>query len=170
MSGARITAAALVAIGLGVSACSQGGSAPVNRGICFDFRAKPAAPAATPAPAPAAGAAGLTPLPAADLSTPLDDCLRRWAYSLASSSDPADVVARAATGACEAHLERWNAQSLSSGATDQAPSISTGEPTNPLAAHAAWANDRALLHVVQARAGRCAPPRAKNGVPEGVPG
>jgi hypothetical protein len=158
-------------VALGLQACSQG-RAGANRGLCYDFRAKPAA-AATPATAaPAtAGAAVNAPLQAAnpDLSAPVDDCLRRWAFSLAPSTDGADMVANAAVGACTGALARWNEQSLAQmNGPAQAPSITTGEPTNPLASHATWARNRALLYVVAARAGRCAPPPAKNGVPLGT--
>jgi hypothetical protein len=164
--GARAALVAVALAGLGASACSQG---QANRALCYDFRSKGPAAAATPAStAPASGAPA--PLAVADPSVSLDDCLRRWAYSLAPSSDPAEAVARAAAGACEGLLARWNEQSLQGGATAQAPSITTGEPTNPLATHAAWAQGRALLHVVQARAGHCPAPRAKDGIPEGVTG
>ena len=47
-------------------------------------------------------------------------------------------------------------------------SLITGEPTTPMAEHNNFAHARALFYVVQARAGNCAPPPAKDGVPEGV--
>jgi len=55
------------------------------------------------------------------------------------------------------------------GAADaQAASLVTGEPTTPLAEHNSFAHNQALLYVVQARAGACAPPPATNGVPDGA--
>jgi hypothetical protein len=67
-------------------------------------------------------------------------------------------------------LSRWNQASLGQSANsgEQALSLTTGQPTNPLAEHSAFAQGRALFYVVQARAGRCSPPPAKNGVPEGL--
>ncbi|MBV8594531.1 MAG: hypothetical protein JOZ27_09560 [Caulobacteraceae bacterium] len=44
----------------------------------------------------------------------------------------------------------------------------TGEPTNAMAEHGAFARSRALLFVIEARAGRCRPPPVVNGVPAGV--
>ena len=80
-------------------------------------------------------------------------------------------MANAAVGACLGPLTRWNEQTLSQGGGPaQAPSITTGQPTNALAEHANFAQTRALLFVVQARAGRCAAPPAKNGAPEGTTG
>jgi hypothetical protein len=168
-----ILASGLCLAAMTLQACGQGRAGAANRGLCFDFRSKPAttpASAAAPAAAPTAVNA---PLQAAnpDLSAPVDDCVRRWAFSLAPSPDAADIVANAAVGACTGVLARWNEQSLSqANGPAQAPSITTGEPTNPLASHATWARNRALLYVVSARAGRCAPPPAKNGVPAGVTG
>ena len=54
------------------------------------------------------------------------------------------------------------------GAGEQAVSLTTGEATNPMAEHSAFAQGRALLYVVQARAGHCAPPPAVNGAPTGT--
>jgi len=95
-----------------------------------------------------------------DPSTPLDDCLHRWAYRLAGASDPADVVGQAAVAACHPPLSRWNQQSLAADPGD-AMSLTTGEPVSATAAHYDFARSRALFYVVQARAGRCpAPPPA----------
>lgn len=145
-------AAAICLAAVGLTACSQGGKMAANSKICADF----------------AAGRGAAPM-AADGAAPLDDCVRRWAYSLASSKDDADLVADAAATACSPQLQRWNQQSLAQGAAEeQSASILTGEPTNPLAEHNTFAHDRALFYVVQARAGRCAPPPANNGAPEGV--
>jgi hypothetical protein len=149
------SAVALMALGLG--GCERGGM--VNSQICTEFK--------TPA-------AGQTAVPASgvvDAASPVDECVRRWAYSLAGSRDGADVVAGAAVAACGATLSRWNQTGLSQGPAapgDQAVSLTTGEPTNAMAEHNAFAQARALLYVVEARAGHCAPPPATNGVPAGV--
>jgi hypothetical protein len=164
-----------VAVGIavfaaGLAACSQTGEQGANRGICYDF--KTARPAAASAPANAGGLPATTASAPADASSAaLDDCVRRWAYSLAPARDSAQMVANAAAAACGTVLGRWNEQALGQGnGTEQAPSITTGQPTNPMEAHAMLAHDRALLYVVEARAGRCAPPPATNGAPQGVTG
>jgi hypothetical protein len=100
---------------------------------------------------------------------PLDECTRRWAYSLASSRDDADVVAEAVVAACTPQLSRWNQQTLSQPNSEgEATSITTGQPTTPLAEHNAFSHARALFYVVQARAGSCPAPPVVNGAPEGV--
>lgn len=140
---------------LGLSACNDTDHAvAANSRICVDFKAaKPVQSAA----------------PEADASAgPLDDCVRRWAYSLAPSRDAADTVAQAVVGACNGQLARWNSQVLNVQGSAEAASLTTGEPTTPLAEHNAFAHGRALLYVVQARAGACAPPPATNGVPDGT--
>lgn len=160
MSRIRLTAAiALAAISL--SACGDQEGYRVNAKICADFKnantAQPGAPAV-----------------AVDAATPVDDCVRRWAYSLAGAHDSADVVASAVVSACAGALSHWNQAGLSqqvqanAGGADQALSLTTGEPTNPFAEHSAFAQGRALLYVVQARAGRCAPPPVTNGAPAGT--
>jgi hypothetical protein len=134
----------------------------VNSNICADFRATNTAQT------------GVPPTATTDAATPVDDCLRRWAYSLAGARDNADVVADATVTACAAPLTRWNQAGLTQQAQDSANgpveglSITTGQPTNPLAEHSAFARGRALFYVVQARAGRCAPPPVNNGVPAGT--
>ena len=153
-------AGAFALLAVGLSACNDGGRM-VNSQICTDFKAT------TGAQAPAA------PGGIIDAATPVDECVRRWAYSLAGARDSADVVANAAVAACGAQLSRWNQAGLNQpaqagGGQVEALSLATGEPTNPLAEHNAFANGRALLYVVQARAGRCAPPPATNGVPTGL--
>jgi len=150
-------ATAMLCLGvLGLSACSDNGNHAMaaNSKICVDFKAAKPAPAA---------------LPEADMGAgPLDECVRRWAYSLAPSRDAADTVAEAVVGACNGPLTRWNGQVLNAQGSGEAASLTTGEPTTPLAEHNAFAHGRALLYVVQARAGACAPPPATNGVPDGV--
>jgi hypothetical protein len=75
-------------------------------------------------------------------------------------------VAQATVAACTQALTRWNQQGLATGAAPQqpgeqaqmAPSLVNGQPTNPFAEHFAFAQNRALFYVVQARAGKCAAP------------
>jgi hypothetical protein len=101
----------------------------------------------------------------------VDECVRRWAYSLAPSRDPAESVAEAATVACSTALTRWNQAALTQpDGPEESASLVTGQPTNPLAEHNAFAHSRALLYVVQARAGNCPAPPAKDGVPQGALG
>lgn len=143
---------ALAAFGL--TACDEGrhGGERANTALCYDFKtAKSAAPA----------------LPG-DGAVAVDDCTRRWAYSLAASRDDADVVAEAVAGACSTQLTRWNQQAVAAPAGGEAVSILTGEPTSPIAEHNTFTRARSLFYVVQARAGRCSPPPITNGAPEGV--
>lgn len=147
--------AALALATLGLAACEGGHETMSNPKICADFRNN-SGPGATAA---------------SDPSTPVDECTRRWAYSLAGSKDGAEVVADAVVAACAPVLSRWNQASLGQAAPntgEQALSLTTGQPTNPLAEHSAFAQGRALFYVVQARAGRCKPPPVNNGVPAGL--
>jgi hypothetical protein len=153
--------AALALAALTLSACDVHDGRMVNSKICADF--KPANTAQT-----RGSAAALS-----DAATPVDECVRGWAYSLAGARDTADVVADAAVAACAPALSHWNQAGLNqpaqagAGGSVEALSLTTGEPTNALAEHNAFAHGRALLYVVQARAGRCAPPPVANGVPTG---
>jgi hypothetical protein len=123
---------------------------------------------------PGAGAAGPPSVAAApaDPAAAVDDCLHRWGYALAASSDPADQVAQATVAACASTLSRWNQQAMPAaaapGAPAEAPSLITGEPTTPAAERHAYVQGRALFYVVQARAGKCAAPPMTNGVPSGT--
>lgn len=154
--------AALALAAMGLSACGDHGDRMVNSKICADFKTA------------SASRTGAPPIASTDAAGPVDECVRRWAYSLAGGRDSADVVADATVAACAAALTHWNQAGLTQQAQDnangpvQALSITTGEPTNALAEHSAFAHGRALLYVVQARAGRCAPPPADNGVPTGT--
>jgi hypothetical protein len=147
-----IAATALAALSL--AACNRGGGSS----ICTPFAdAAPAAPAAP---------GQIAPAPTGDPAAAVDDCLHRWGYTLAASTDTAEAVARATLAACTPALTRWNQQGIAAGAApgsaiQAAPSLLTGQPTNPFAEHFAYAQSRALFYVVQARAGRCAPPPAK---------
>ena len=153
----RTTLTAAVALAaMGLSACSEhNGRMAANSKICTSFKAS------------------TTALAIADAATPVDECLRRWSYSLASAHDTAEVVAEAAVAACGTTLSRWNQaglgqQQTQAGGPVEALSLTTGQPTNAIAEHNNFARGRALLYVVQARAGRCAPPPATNGVPAGT--
>jgi hypothetical protein len=133
---------------LGLSACHKAGGA--NDRVCAAFPQ--------------------TAVNAADAAAVLDDCLHRWTYSLAASPDPAEAVAQASIAACAPALARWNQQGLAPGqgldgapqpgGSEAAPSLLTGQPTTPIAEHYTYAQGRALFYVVQARAGKCAPPPA----------
>ena len=144
-----------------LTACGEHDGEMVNSQICADFRAADTAGgAATPAPA--------------DAAAPIDNCVRRWAYSLAGARDGAEVVATAAVSACGAALGRWNLTATDQAAADGAgapiagQSIVTGQPTDAIAEHAAFAQREALLYVIQARAGHCKGPPASKGVPAGT--
>ena len=140
---------------LGLGGCNQRETQTqaANSKLCVDFTHAKTGPATPVADGPAA----------------IEECVRRWAYSLAPSRDEADMVADAVVAACSAQLSRWNQQTVNQpGSTVEATSITTGETTTPLGEHYAFTRNRALLYVVQARAGRCAPPPAVNGAPEGV--
>jgi hypothetical protein len=149
-----IAASALATLGL--AACHNPGRGGSH--ICTPFTQ----PTST---APPAAPGQIAPTLAADPAAVLDDCLHRWGYTLAVSSDPADQVARATLAACTPALTRWNQQGAAGGAApgsaiQAAPSLLTGQPTNPFAEHFNYAQSRALFYVVQARAGKCAPPPA----------
>jgi hypothetical protein len=155
----NILTAGLMLAAVGLSACENHQDRMVNAKICADFKNN----------AVQTGA-----MAAADAVGPMNECLRRWAYSLAGARDGADVVADATVAACGAALSRWNQTALAQQAQasergpEEALSITTGQPTNAFAEHNAFAQGRALFYVIQARAGRCAPPPAANGAPTGI--
>jgi hypothetical protein len=149
----RLLTAGLALVAL--AGCSQSHTMAANPKICADFGQH------TGSAQPASAA------PIADGSAAVDNCAKRWAYSLASSRDRADVVAEAVVGACNAQLTGWNRASLGPPAGDgDAASLTTGQITSPIQEHMGFIHARALLYVVQARAGACAPPPATNGVPD----
>lgn len=143
MRGATLIAAASLAA-LGLAACQEGGAGKrAAAGLCKPFAAAPAG---------------------SDGAAVVDDCLHRWGYTLAKSEDEAGFAAQAVVAACTAPISRWNQQTLTAAAASgarvaEAPSLLTGEPTNPIAEHNSFAEGRALFYVVQARAGKCDPPR-----------
>jgi len=171
MRGPALAALAFAALSLAACNDRDAGRGGGSSRICTPF---PEATATNAAPAPQApGALGANANPAqlaADPAAVLDDCLHRWGYSLAASSDPAEAVAQAAVAACAVNLARWNQQGLAANASgaasresEAAPSLLTGQPTTPLAEHYTYAQSRALFYVVQARAGKCPPPAAPAG-------
>lgn len=148
----NMAACALALVALGLTACDDGRQMQANTRLCADFKT-----AKGPAVNPTDGA------------TAVDDCAKRWAYSLAGSRDDAAVVAEAVAGACNLQLTRWNQQAVAQpNGGDEALSIITGEPTSALAEHNGFTRSRALFYVVQARAGRCPAPPIKDGAPEGL--
>lgn len=150
---------------LSLAACSNDGHGGGVSGICKPFAAANANNGATNTTAATSlntpGAPNALPVAAGDGSAALDDCLHRWGYTLAASSDAANFAADATLAACSTELAGWNQQSMSAenaGGAVQAPSLMTGQPTNPMAEHHSFAEGRALFYVVQARAGHCGPP------------
>ncbi len=98
-----------------------------------------------------------------------DECVHRWAFALAPAEGSAGMAAEAAMAACTQKLTTWNEVSLSQGGpSGEAMSVVTGAPTNPVAEHSSFLRERALLYVEEARAGACAPPKVKNGLPSGA--
>ncbi len=160
-----LTAGAAALALTGCQAAHNGGVA--SGGVCMPF-----ATAATQTTSSAGAPATAAPLASADPAAAMDDCLHRWAYALAGSSDDATHVGQAALSACQSNLVKWNQQTASvggdGGAPIEAPSLITGEPTSPIGQHLTFSQDRALFYVVQARAGHCAPPPMTNGVPTGL--
>ena len=157
----QLMTAVLGVAALSLAACDDAHKAQAaNPKICTSFQASNTTTAK----------GGVAIAPAIDDgAAAMDECARRWAYSLAPSRDDADVVAEAVVGACNPQLTRWNRQALATPDGEaQAASLTTGELTSPIGEHVRFAQTRALLYVVQARAGACAPPPATNGVPEGI--
>lgn len=98
---------------------------------------------------------------ATDPAAAFEDCAHRWGYALAPARDSADVVAQAVVDACSATLSSWNQQTLNQNpqaGTDNATSLTTGQPTDLFGERTRFAQSRAMFYVVQARAGNCAPP------------
>lgn len=160
MNRTPLTAASIALAALALAGCNnttQGGPAVAN--FCPNFKTASTNTSGPLAVTDPNGAAA-------------DECVRRWAYSMAPSRDSASMVAEASISACAARLGAWNQAGLSQfggGAPPaEAVSIITGQPTNPVAEHNSFLRGRALLYVVQARAGHCAPPAIVNGAPSGA--
>lgn len=150
--------AALVLMAASLIGCEGEEGHRMDGKICADFKTAAVAP-------PGAAAVAIS-----DAAAPVEQCLQRWAYSLASARDGADVVADATVAACGAALSHWNETTIDPQGSSSAPSLSllTGQPTTPMAEHNAFAHARARLFVVEARAGHCRPPPAVKGAPAGV--
>jgi len=166
--------AAIAAAGL--AGCSaQDGRMPANRNVCLPFPAAATTTTTTTTTANGQAAAPAVAAPmAADPAASVEDCLHRWGYALAASTDDANQAAAAAVAACGPAIARWNQAALApaegegGGGPIQAPSLLTGQETTPLNEHYLFAQGRALFYVVQARAGKCAAPPLTNGALTGV--
>jgi hypothetical protein len=154
---AVIAAASLAALGL--AACNKAGTT-ATAGICKPFTTASTTATNTTPPTALNSTGAPVAVATGDPVAGLDDCLHRWGYTLATSSDPANLVADATLAACSDALAGWNQSSLTSTGGEQAPSLMTGQPTTPIAEHHSFAEGRALFYVVQARAGHCAAPPA----------
>ena len=142
---------ALAAAALSLAACGENGGGK-TAGLCLPFPSDTAAAPTEP-------------------SAIVDDCAHRWAYSLASSSDTADVVADAVLAACSPQISKWNQGGLNAGQgaeAAEAPSLLTGDSISPFAANYRFAQSRAMFYVVQARAGKCSAPPTEKGAPKGL--
>jgi hypothetical protein len=172
---ATLRAVVLTAASLSLAACNNthpATTASGNGARCLPF---PPVNAAAPAPAPAAASAQAPALAAAppiagDPAAAVEDCLHRWSYTLASSTDDANQVATAVMAACGPSIARWNQAAVANGegGPDTAPSLMNGQETTPLTEHFIFAQGRAIFYVVQARAGKCAAPPLSNGTPVGL--
>jgi hypothetical protein len=164
-------AMATIASVVGLAGCNRqatanGGEITLSGGkYCTPF---PAAPTATNA------TAGLAPVSVSDPAISFDDCIHRWGYVLASSRDPADVVAQASVEACSSVLASWSqqiSQTSDSAAADYGPRSrgQSQQTPDPAAQRMHAAEGRALFYVVQARAGNCAAPPANTLVTPTLP-
>jgi|GEM_PF-740411 len=177
MTASKSLPLALALTALGLTACNNPqsgmGGGGGNHSVCLPFPAAAGAnTTATTTTANGQPAPPLTAPPASDPSAVLEDCLHRWGYALASSSDDANQVATAVVAACGPAISRWNQAALAPGDEPagpiSAPSLITGQETNPMTEHYVFAQGRALFYVVQARAGKCAAPPMTNGAPTGL--
>ena len=166
-------AVALAAVSLAACSKTQGGgmAGGGDSRLCIPF-ATTTTTTTTTTNGQAAAPVVAAPI-AADPGVAVEDCLHRWGYALAASSDDANQVATATVAACGSSISRWNQQTLTSGdggggGPSEAPSLLTGQPTTPITEHFIFAQGRALFYVVQARAGKCAAPPISNGRPVGV--
>ena len=89
-------------------------------------------------------------------------CVHRWSYRLAGSSDPAPVVADAVMGACADLVFRTGyAQEMEAQTRNENPQgfdSFTGEEANRYVIAAREMRRQAIFHIVQARAGNCPAP------------
>jgi len=118
---------------------------------------------------------GIATATASDPSAAFDDCVHRWAYTLAPDHDPADVVAHAAVDACGSILTQWNQQTLPQQQEqptyrrESRAQMAQGGQDDELAQRMRMVESRALFYVVQARAAGCAPPPANTLVASSAP-
>jgi hypothetical protein len=155
---AIVGAGAAVALAVGVSGCSDrssaqsGGLTLTGSKYCTPFKAANTNVNTT----------------MSDPAASFDDCVHRWAYTLAPARDPADVVARASVDACGPILSAWNQQTLDQNPQPPPSRYASRGPqqqqqqNNPLAQRMGMVESRALFYVVQARAAGCAPPPANS--------
>ena len=135
---AIVGAGAAIALALGVSGCgdrtsAQGGGLTLTGSkYCTPFKA--------------ANTNVNTTL--SDPAASFDDCIHRWAYTLAPARDPADVVARASVDACGPILTAWNQQTLDQNPQPQPRRFESRGPqqqqNNPLAQRLGMVESRAL--------------------------
>lgn len=164
-----VTACAVLCLAACDDAQKSGGMTSGGGSRCVPFAAATTTTTTATAGQPAVAAA---PPIATDPAAAVEDCLHRWGYALAASSDEASQVASATVAACGPSLSRWNQAAMAGGEGGpvEAPSLVSGQQTTPLTEHFSFAQGRALFYVVQARAGKCAAPPMANGVPVGVVG
>jgi hypothetical protein len=138
----------------------------IGKSYCTPFRTVAATSNAASSPNGQSGLATSATLPAADPGAALDDCVHRWAYALAPSRDPADIVAHAAIDACSAIVTTLSQQAApaasDSNATQDDQQQDQQQAENPIAQQMRATEGKALFYVVQARAAGCAPPPANS--------
>ncbi len=158
---AIVGACGALALTIGLAGCNArgdaadpgGGLALAGSKYCNPFK-----------PTAANGNTGLATATTNDPAATFDDCVHRWAYTLAPDHDPADVVAHAAVDACGSILAQWNQQTLPQQPQptyrrESRVEMAQGQD-NALAQRMRMVEARALFYVVQARAAGCAPPPA----------
>jgi hypothetical protein len=153
-------AGALLALGAMLSGCNQNASAQ-NGGLLGDSKY------CTPFKAEDANATASLSAALSNPGAAFDDCIHRWAYTLAPARDPADVVAQAAVNACGPIAAAWSQQAMSQQPNPGPASYRyRGRAPQPQAQPSPqeqqirMAESRALFYVVQARAAGCQAPPA----------
>jgi hypothetical protein len=163
----QIGAGLALAAALGLAGCNRGDGtrlALVGRTYCTPFRsATTTANASNPNGQSGLATNAAAALPTGDPGAALDDCVHRWAYTLAPSRDPADIVAHASIDACSAMVA---AVSQPAGPPPDSRDAAAQQAQNPVAQQMRATEGKALFYVVQARAAGCAPPPA-NSLPAG---
>lgn len=77
----------------------------------------------------------------------MNTCIHKWAYRLARSQDPAEIVAKAVVTACN---------DVANYAVEHVPNITPEQRIERYSGALAVGQVTALFRVVQARAGHCA--------------